>query len=237
MPGTGSHGAAGSVRAGSRSGLDAAHGDHRTVSTHDLDRRKAGLDDDPLALGCLDLLDLRRHLRSTTSIDDRDRGGAAPPGRPRRVHRGAPATDDDGRTAQSRLLAEVDLLEEERGRHDPGCVVAGDSEPSTLRGAGGEEDRSIALGLEIAEGEVATHRRVQPEIDAEADDPGDLGLQDVTWQAIGRDADGHHPARDRHGFEDRDRIAEPREVVRGRHAGRPAADDADLFGRDGSPAD
>ena len=51
----------------------------------------------------------------------------------------------------------------------------------------------------------------------------------VTWQAVGRDADRHHPARDRHGLEDGDRIAEPCEVVRGRHAGRPAADDADLF--------
>ena len=158
-------------RAGSRSGLDAAHGDDRTVATHDLDRRKAGLDDDALALSCLDLLDLRRHLRSTTSIDDRHRGGAAPPGRPSpRPSAVLPPPTTMAGPRQSRLFAEVDLLQEERRRHDPGCVVAADPQPSTLRGAGGQEDRSIALGLEIAEGEVPTHRRVQPEIHAQADD-------------------------------------------------------------------
>ena len=84
----------------------------------DLDRSQAGLDDDPLALGCFDLLDLRRHLRATSSIDDRDRRGAAAPGGPCGVHGCASATDDDGRPGQSRFLVEVDLLQEEGGRHD-----------------------------------------------------------------------------------------------------------------------
>ena len=218
------------ARAGGRSGLDAADAGDRAVAAHDLDRGKTGPHDDPLALGRLDLLDLGRHLRATAPIDDGDRGSAAAPGRSRGIHRGAAAADDHGRTVQARLLAEVDPLEEERGRDDPRGVVTGDAEPPTLRGAGREEDGSIALLLEVAEGEVATHRGVQPEVHAQTDDPGDLGLEDVARQPVRRDADGHHPARDRHRLEHRDRIAQPGEVVRRGHARRPAAHDPDLLG-------
>jgi hypothetical protein len=56
-----------------RSRLGASDADDRAVAAHDLDRRETGPHDDPLALGRLDLLDLRRHIRAASPVDDRHR--------------------------------------------------------------------------------------------------------------------------------------------------------------------
>jgi hypothetical protein len=95
---------------------------------------------------------------------------------------------------------------------------------------GRQEDSAIALAFEVAQGEVATHRSVDLELDAETDDPRDLGLQDIARKPVGRDTDGHHPARDRHRLEHGHRVAQPREVVGRGHAGGATADDPDLLG-------
>ena len=95
---------------------------------------------------------------------------------------------------------------------------------------GGEEDRLEALALEVRQGEVAAHRGVELQLDAQAEDPLDLLLEDLARQPVLGDADGHHAAGDRHRLEDGDRVAEAGEVVGGRHAGRPAAHDRDLLG-------
>ena len=145
-PGIGSH--APTAIAGRRRGRsrpDAADADYRTVAAHDLHRREPGPDDDPLALGCLDLLDLGRHLVAAPSIDDRNRRRAAPPGGARRVHRRAPSADDHGRAGEAWLLAEVDPLEEEGRRDDARGIVTGDAEAATLRGARRQEDRAVSL--------------------------------------------------------------------------------------------
>ena len=112
----------------------------------------------------------------------------------------------------------------------PRDAVAGNAEATALRRAGGEEDGLEALLLEVAQGEVAAHDGVEPKLDAEPDDPVDLGAQRLARQAVLGDADGHHAAGDRHRLEDRDAIAEAGEVVGGRHAGRSAADDGDALG-------
>ncbi len=210
-------------------GSRAPEADDRAVASNDLDRGETRPDDDPLALGGLDLLHLGRHVGPAAAIHDGHGARPAPPGRSRGVHRGAAATDDHGRTAQVRVLAEIDPLEEQGRGHHAGRVVAGDAEPPALRRAGREEDGPIALALEVAEGEVAAHRGIQPQVHAEPDDPGDLGLEDIARQPIRRDPDGHHAAGHAHRLEHRDRIAETGEVVRRRHAGRPAAHDADLL--------
>ena len=75
-----------------------------------------------------------RRYRTVTDL------GAAAQGGPRGVHRRAAATDDDDRAGQPWLLAQVDLLEEDRGRDDAAGPVAGHAEPPALRRAGGEED-------------------------------------------------------------------------------------------------
>ncbi len=221
-------GEAGPTR-GRRTGLRAAEADDGSVTTDDRDRGEPGPDDDPLALGGLDLLLLGRHLRPPAPIDDRHRRRATPPCRSRGVHRRAPATDHDGRAGQAGRLAEIDPLQEQRRRDDPGASSPGHAEPPALRGAGREEDGAIALLLEVAQGEVPAHRGVESEVDAEPDDTRDLILEDVARQPVRRDPDGHHPARDRHRLEHGDGIPEAREVVGRRHPGRPAADDPDLL--------
>ena len=199
------------------------------VRPDDLGDRRPDPVRDPLALGGLDLLGLGRHLLEPAAIDDRHALGPAAERRAGRVHCGAAATDHDNPAGEPRRLAEVDLLEEHGRRDDSRQRVAGDAEPAALRGAGRQEDRVEALGLEIVEREVATHDRVEPEVDPETDDPVDLGAQDLPWQAVLRDADRHHPAGHRHRLHDGDAVAEPDEVVGGRHPGRPAADDRDLL--------
>ena len=203
-----------------RSLLGAAEGHDRAVAPDDLGDRQARPDRDPLALGRLDLLLLGRHVGPAAAVGDRDRRGAAAEGGAGGVHRRAPAADHHHGAREPGMLAEVDLLEEEgRGDH-AGQAVAGHAEPAALRGAGGEEDGLEAFALQVAEREVAAHRRVEPELDAEADDPLDLRLEDLARQAVLGDPDRHHAAGHGHRLEDGDRVAEAGQVVRGRHAGR-----------------
>ena len=203
------------VGATGRAGRLAAKPDQCPVATDDLDRSEAGEDDDLLTFGGFDLLDLRRHLCSAASIDDGHRRRAAAPGGARGIHRRAATADDDGRTAQARFLTEVDALEEQRGRDDLRVVVAGNTELPALRGAGRHEHRAVTLRVEVAEREIAPHRGIQPKVDPKPDDARDLGLQDVSRQAIRRDADGHHATWHGHRLEDGDGVAEPSEVIGG----------------------
>jgi len=73
-------------------------------------------------------LGLGRHLGPTAAVKDRDRRGARSERRPGRVHGRAAAADNDDRARQNGLLAEVDPLEEERGRDDARQAVAGHAE-------------------------------------------------------------------------------------------------------------
>ena len=131
---------------------------------------------------------------------------------------------------QMRLLAEVHLLQEQGRRDDAGGRVAGHAEAAAAGRARREEDRVEALALEIGELEVATHRGVQPELNAESEDAVDVLAQGRPGQAVVGDADRHHAARDGHRLEDRHAVAEAGQVVGRGHAGRPAADDRDAFG-------
>ena len=66
---------------------------------------------------------------------------------------------------------------------------------------------------------------VQLELDAHRQDPVDLGIEHVARQPVGRDAEAHHAAGHRPGFEDRHLVAEAAQVVGGGEAGGPGADD------------
>ena len=68
-------------------------------------------------------------------------------------------------------------------RDDPALIVAGNTQSATLRCASGQEDGAVAIVLEAAEGEVATHRGVQLQLNAE---PGNA----VDLRAEGRPAAG-----------------------------------------------
>ena len=197
------------------------------VGREDLEDLGADPEGDALGSRRLDLLGLGRHLGEAAAIDDGHRAGAAPEGGPCRVHRGAATADDDDRSAEPRVLGEVDLLEEDRGRDDARELVSGHAKPAALRCAGGEEDGAVSLALEVAQGVVPAHDRVKPEVDPEPDDSVDLGPERLARQAVLGDADGHHPARDRHGLEDGHAVTQANQVVSRGHAGGAAADDGD----------
>ena len=203
----------------------AAKGHDRRVPSDDLGRCQAVDDDDALTLGCLDLLVLGRHVATTSSIDDRDRRGAASSGRARRVHRRAATADDHHVARQARRLAEVDLLEEQRRRDDAAQLVARDAQAAALGRAGREEDRLEALALEVGQAEVAAHRRVQPQLDPDREDPRDLLLEHIARQPIFGDPDRHHAARHGHRLEHGHGVAEAGQVPGRGHAGGPATDD------------
>ena len=90
------------------------------------------------------------------------------------------------------------------------------------RGSPGARDRASVKSRPIAAFET--------ELDAEADDPIDLRAQHLPRQPVLGDPDRHHAAGHRHRLEHRDRIPKTGEVVRGRHAGRAAADDRHALG-------
>ncbi len=106
----------------------------------DLRDGRLELDVHAFVLGRLDLLDLSRHLGPAAAVQDGDRGRARTERRPCRVHGGAAAADDHDRPTQDRLLAEVDLLEEEGRRHDARQPVARHAELSAARRARRQED-------------------------------------------------------------------------------------------------
>jgi hypothetical protein len=66
---------------------------------------------------------------------------------------------------------------------------------------------------------------VEPQRDAEIEDARDFGIEDIARQPVFRNAEAHHPAGHRAGFVDLDRMAEAAQVVGGRQARRPSADD------------
>ena len=66
---------------------------------------------------------------------------------------------------------------------------------------------------------------IQLECHAEVEDALDLGVEDVAWQPVCRDAEAHHAAGHRAGLADRDLVAATGEVVGGGKARRAGADD------------
>ena len=148
----------------------------RPSTTEDLGDGHADPDLDALAPGGFDLLDLGGHLLEPAPVEDRHGVGAAAQGGARGIHGGAAATDDDDAADEPRGLAEVDLLEE-----DGGGDRLREGRPRGRRGdgsCGAPVARKIgleALRLEVVEGEVATHDRVEAKLHAQPDDPVDLG--------------------------------------------------------------
>ena len=192
--------------------------------------RHRGLELDPHAfvLRGLDLLGLSWHLGPTAPIQHGHRRRSGSERGAGRVHGRAAAADHDNGALQDRLLAQVDLLEEQRGRHHARQPVTRYAELPAPRRPGREEDGVVAR-LEVGQCEVSAHGAVELQLHAEADDAVDLCAQDVPRQAVLGDADGHHAAGHGHRLEHGHAIAQPGEVVGSRHSGRPAADDRDLL--------
>ena len=176
------------------------------------------------------LVDLvgRRHVLHVAAVDERDLAGALADRRPRAVHRGEAATDDDDalagvvrvRQAERRGAQVLEAVDDAVG------VLVRDAELVRVVAADRDDDRIEALHRQVVEREVAAETGVDDHLRAEAHDRFVLGLEDLDLgQPVLRDAVAEHAAGRRVALEDRDVVAGDQQVVRGGHAGRPRADD------------
>jgi len=160
------------------------------------------------------------------------RGGAHLPagGRPQR--RAGRVEGDVATADHDHPLAEVDpepLVHVQEELHRPQHAVqfvAGDVQVAAPAGADGEEHRGM-LGQQLLKGYVGADPAAGPDVDAELEDGLDLTADQAAGQAVLGDAEHHHPAEPVLRLVDRDRVATQAQVVGGRQARRPTADDAD----------
>ncbi len=121
------------------------------------------------------------------------------------------------------MLAHLDALEEAHGIENLAGVAGRNLDLLAEVSADGDEGRVEAarrhLGVKVLDFVV------EDDFDAQVLDPGDLGFEDVTWQAIGRDAEVHHPARHRAGLMDHHGMAAAGQVIGARKTGGTGSDD------------
>ncbi len=170
---------------------------------------------------------VRRHLILCSTVNNQ-RLCAESSDCSRRIHRGVAGPVDGNATADARpLVAELDVLEELQRIVNPRRVVRGNLLPLAEMRANRQEH-----GIEAPVGLLLQHvhnRTVQADIDTEADDACDLGIEHFPRQSIFRNPEVHHAAGHRPAFVDRDRMSAPREVPCGGEAARTGADDEDPF--------
>ena len=123
------------------------------VLADDLDRAGQELHPDAFALGLAQLLLVDDELGAGPPVDDRDAVGAVAQARPRAVHRGVAAADDDDVGPDLERLAEVGLLHEVDAVVDALEVGARDVERDRVHRAGGDRDR-VEVALELVERDV-----------------------------------------------------------------------------------
>ena len=196
------------------------------VLAEDLDRAGEELHPDALALGLAELLLVHDELGAGAPVDDRHPVRAVAQARPRAVHRGVAAADDDDVGPDLERLAEIGLLHEVDAVLDALEVGPGDVERDRVHRAAGDGD-AVEVALQLVEGDVHADRRVVDEADAEALDEPDVHLDRLARQAEGRHADEHRPACERQAVEDRDLVALGRQLASDGQAGRPGTDDRD----------
>ena len=103
-----------------------------------------------------------RHVLHVAAVDERDLGRALADRRPRAVHRGEAAADDDDALA---LVPRVGQAERRRPQvleavDDAVRVLVGDAQLVGVVAADGDDDRVEALVLEVVEREVAAQAQV-----------------------------------------------------------------------------
>ena len=172
----------------------------------------------------------RRHVLHVAAVDERHLLGALADRRPRAVHRGEAAADDDDALAGVVRVGQAEgggaqVLE--AVEHLVG-VLAGDAQLVRVVAADRDADRVEAL---VGRSSSVKSRPRPGVADHLAAEPGHrlvLGLEDLDLgQAVLRDAVAEHAARRRVALEDGHVVAGEQQVVGGGHAGRAGADDRD----------
>ena len=95
-------------------------------------------------------------------------------------------------------------------------IDPGNAEIAAAVGAHGDENGVETLAAKIGDGEVAAGRVIQLKRDvASLKNLADLGFDHIARQAIFRDAQVKHSARNRSGFKNCDRVSHEGKIVRG----------------------
>ena len=148
---------------------------------------------------------VRRHLVPRLAAVGDVHGARRPAGarRPGRVHGDVAAADDHDLLArQVGRLAELDRAQESEPAIDAVELLAGDAEPCRARRAGRDQDGVVALAP--SGGHDALDRRARHDLDAERGDVGDVALDHLGGQPVGRDREAQEAARLGRGLEDLD---------------------------------
>ena len=139
------------------------------------------------------------------------------------VDRGVAAAVDDDAPAEHRRLLAFHRAQHRDRVEDVRRVLGRDERALGDVRADGEERGSEAAVLHRPRDVVDLG--AEADRHAHVDDALHLGVEHVARQAVLGDAEAHHPAHQRAGLDHRDRVAEPAQVVGGRHPRGAGADD------------
>ena len=178
---------------------------------------------------------VRRHVGPGPAVDDAGLLGAEALHGARDVDGRVAAAVDGDAPSDARALAPVlDAAQQGRGVEDARRVRGGDLDAvGEVRADGGEARVEAPV---VHGSRCVLDPRSGLDLHAHPDDARDLGVEHLAREAVPRDAVAHHPAQVRRRLADRHGVPEAREVVRGREAARPAADDEDVLARRRRPA-
>ena len=172
--------------------------------------------------------DARHLLGVAFDGDQRDVSGALPQGLAGAVDRGVAAADHDDARAQLHLRRpHADVAQEGQPVEDALLVFAFRAHAVGLREADGEDAGVVAL-LQVVPADVLTHLGVRPDRDPELDETFDLAVEDILRKhPVGNPA-AVEAAGLRRLLENRDRVAQARQLVRRAVSGGTRPDDRDL---------
>ena len=137
---------------------------------------------------------VRRHLFPRAAVDD-EGIGAEPPGRARGVHGRIAAAVDRDAASDPRRVAGLGLSEKLQRVVDPTGISCGNVLTLAQVCTNGDEHR-----IEMSGGLLGHHvidLVIQDDLDAHRDNPCDLGVEHFARQAVFRNAEVHHSARQR----------------------------------------
>ena len=173
----------------------------------------------------------RRHVGRTTTIDHGDAFRSQTDGRASGVHRDVAAADDAhvhslpvGKLARCHLAQHLDR------RYDACGVFALDADALVAVRADRDVQR-IVIASHVLDRQVDAHVDAVDDFHARRLDRRDFGIEDVFGETVVGNAVAQHAARLLEAFEHRDVVAETRQVVGRRKAGRARTRHGDLLAR------
>ena len=145
------------------------------------------------------------------------------------VHGDVAAADHDDFLADGELVSEIHVEQEVDALVHAVEIDAGNTEIAAAMRADGDQHRVESLPAQIGDREVASGGMIQLQRDvAGFKNLANLRFDHVARQAVFGNSEIQHAAGDGRGFEDRDRVAHQREIMRGRKSNRTSADHRNL---------